>query len=187
MTSISNFHKDTEKIRLFVGIPIPETYKEPLKLFKARNNQYEDVRWIPFKNLHITLFFIGSVTTQEVNPIITSLSRISMHTNSFLLSFKSFEFAPTKKARMLWATFNDNQSFTELSNSIAKELAHLRKSDHPPLPHITLARSKSHLFSSYLQATKPLPFLPVKQLVLWQSITHATGAEYHPLASIDIG
>ena len=58
--------------RLFIAIPLPERTLNKLQKFQARQNQAA-INWLPRKNLHITVLFLGQVSSRKVSKVIYKL------------------------------------------------------------------------------------------------------------------
>lgn len=165
--------------RLFVGIPIPHDFSAELLAFQEENKFVQGINWVPEKNLHITLCFIGDYATEKIPELKNILSGISSKYISFQTEFEHFKFGPTfNKAYMLWATFKKNNQFTQLATDIEEAIlkTNIKKE---PLPHITLCRFKRiEKKDITLDFPVELNKINIKQFNLYESILKKSGAEY---------
>lgn len=164
--------------RLFIAIPLPESIR--IKLASSNTLlPHEDVRLTKPENLHITVLFIGSVPQEEMDQLENKLSPI-IDILPFQLQLK--EVIPVIRRGLLsmfWATFEESPDFKELALRTS-EITGVRL-DHPPLPHITLARvrhgRKVKGLSGQFPSLRHLRFM-VNSLGLWESRLTPDGPVY---------
>jgi RNA 2',3'-cyclic 3'-phosphodiesterase len=167
--------------RLFFALPIPIELRQKL-LSSSPRKHFHGIRFTPEENLHITVHFLGATEEEKLPEIILKAKEISQSTSSFNLKFDSFKtIFEKRKPVMIWAQFEENSSYENLSLKLREAIATDEK--RKPNPHATMARIKQ---------VKELPFgipksesfsFAVDELQLLESFTHADGAQYKVIAS----
>lgn len=131
-------------MRLFIGIPIPKELAEILSLIKY--NVHGNINWVPQKNFHITLKFLGEITEKKVEKIILMLKEIKF--NKFFIENGTYGFFPNKKyVKVFWMGVTPSESVFELHKLIEIRLSKFFKMEQDYIPHITLGRVKYADFS----------------------------------------
>lgn len=122
------------KKKLFIAINPPENVKRKLFLLKEKFFDLP-VKWTKEENIHITLFFIGSVLEKEEDKFTTILGNISKNSDAFNLTINNISYAPleSKRPRMIWANIQISDSLISLRKKIHKESNEFH-------PHLTLAK-----------------------------------------------
>lgn len=128
-------------MRLFVGVPIPQTIKqEVIKLQKELNG---GLNLVEPENLHFTLKFLGEV--KENKEIEEKLEFVAKKHKPFNVEVKRVgAFPNTKSIRVVWVGINENKEFVDLVKDVQKELDYIRKEDYNEIKiHLTVARVRS--------------------------------------------
>lgn len=180
--------------RLFLGISLNPSVLSFIKTFQERNAHLSNIKWIPEKNLHITVFFFGNIQVEAL-PNLNSFIQLTLkETPAFTLNFEKFTLAPSAKSpRMIWLRLHKNEAFRLLVQSIQKHFSKInpnlqqRKS---PIPHITLARVKSNTSSSFPGKKIVSSIVPekieVNALRLWKSDLNPKGAVYTEIQRFEL-
>jgi RNA 2',3'-cyclic 3'-phosphodiesterase len=166
--------------RLFIGIPLPEIFVKELSAFKNENQFVSGLRWVPERNLHITLCFIGDKEEHLIPEIEKQIETVIRNISSFTLDFENFQFGPfPKKAYMLWATFRNNEFFNNISSIFEKEILN-NNNPRKPKSHITLARFK-RINKEEVNLDFPIEIneVNVTEIYLYESELKESGAEYN--------
>jgi 2'-5' RNA ligase len=165
--------------RLFLGIRPDAAHYDVLQRFVDANSGLK-LRWVKSENWHLTCLFIGDVGVNEIPEFEQKISKILESFKPFQLTAERFTFMPASRPRMLWLRFQKHKDFSRLNLMLASAL--LDKSlDRQPIPHITLSRFKQAPKGHMLSVNLPETSFPVKELVLFESKLHPTGASYIPL------
>ncbi len=168
--------------RLFIAVPIPDNVKN---IITERYSGIQRVKWMDRENLHITLEFLGDISSDDYYKIIEVLKEISF--NSFNLSLKDIgTFSKRGKIGTVWVGLNDNTHLIELNSIIKNRLnragLHIKTGHYRP--HITIARLRkgcredeiisflkyNHNFSSHI--------FEVKNFKLYSSTIYPEGSRY---------
>ena len=178
--------------RLFIAIEIPADIKERMLALKT---QIPTARWLKSQQMHLTIRFIGEVSAQQTDEIISVLRDIA--SPGFDLSLNGAgRFPPQKKrgARILWLGVDADQQLADLHRKIESALEEIgfppeRK---PFKPHITLARLKADRTPTqavdFLQdnAAFNAGTFTVARFVLVKSTLSPQGAQYTNLAEYEL-
>lgn len=178
--------------RIFLAIEVSDEWKAAIHKFIAANKDV-NFRWIPEKNWHFTVLFIGDFPVDKLNSIFVFLEKCFTEIPAFEIDFDGFTYFPPDKPRMIWAKGKPNRQFENLESSAHKTLKHFCAKEHmeiqakpskKSIPHITLSRLKL--------LPKPLPKLQesdfllrpnlVKEIVLYESELKSSGSVYTKLA-----
>ena len=179
------------KKRLFLAIPLSEEIKNELDKYK-NETVLESIRWIPSKNLHITLYFLGDVKEEEIPELIDDVNSALLNTKSFSLIFEKMTFAPPNETpRMIWVQFKKHKNYDELCR-ILYNAAHKfsnRPTSKPDdskenIAHITIARFKKEQGTQGTNLKQPqITNLVVKSCHLMESKPNSDGSVYSTVAT----
>lgn len=104
-------------------------------------------RWVPEKNLHITLVFIGNIDDDEMFRVCKISKEAARSHEAIEVNLNRVCLAPPGKSpRMVWAMGEKNHEMTALKRDLEEKIFHspeisYREIDSRPFsPHITLAR-----------------------------------------------
>ncbi len=167
--------------RLFFAIPIPDLYKKEL-VHSFLQKSYPGIRWTKEEQLHITLHFLGPVDDEKIKELIPQAAAACQSFHSFNLQFNTFKaILHNRKPRMIWAQFEENQSFESLSHKLRDMFP--TGENRKPVPHATLARIKQLRSLPFeLPGIKAFSLL-VDKLHLWESHLNSSGSEYSSVSS----
>ncbi|MCD6332830.1 MAG: RNA 2',3'-cyclic phosphodiesterase [Bacteroidales bacterium] len=171
----------THVLRLFTGFSVEGKLLAFCKQFKDLNQNTKGWRWIPFKNLHVTSCFIGEVPGDQAAHISRVIQHIASETDTFELVVKEICLWPSKRARMIWILFEENELFTRLQHRLEKTL--LQKIEREKVyPHITLARNKLRIINTpVFPSSIPELKLPVERMILFESKRLQQGVNYQAI------
>jgi 2'-5' RNA ligase len=169
--------------RLFVAVTLPEPWQVAVDAWLATAPTLPEMRATAAAERHLTLQFLGNVAEADLVAVQGRLASALATEREFQLESDRVGYAPPDAPlqRMVWVFFQAHQQFSQLCERIGEAVWEFaRPSDHPPLPHLTLAR-----FRPTLPDTLPRldPFIapsgfPVRGCQLFQSTLTATGARH---------
>lgn len=177
-------------MRVFVAIDLPEGVRAALARAQAglhaacAHNQ--GIRWTRADGLHLTLKFLGEISTDQVQAVAEALEEIGPF-ESFTLEVKGFGFFPNARhPRVLWAGIESPPTLSELAVKVDAALANLDfpPEDRPFRPHLTLARFRTPRPEPGLEAaleklsSTSLGSFEVTEYFLFESRLRRSGAEY---------
>lgn len=173
------------RIRLFIGLPLAESVRNRLNkavLDLKKDMKDLDIRWVPWRNYHITLVFLGSLTAGDIPIIETIMAETVRDMPAFKVEIKNIRGFPNpNKPKLLVAEVSVNESLRDLQKRLTATLirAAYEVEDHKFRPHITVARLKKPVKFTLPpeQGQSPLNN-PVDLIHLYQSDTQPGGAVY---------
>jgi 2'-5' RNA ligase len=178
-------------MRAFIAIELPETIREALAREQARFRAVSsDARWTRPEGIHLTLKFLGEISTEQEAQVKEALGAIERF-EKFNVSVKGFGFFPdAKRPRVFWAGLDAPPGLARLSEQVEKALEPLGfpKEIRAFRPHLTLARFKIPRPQPKLTATlaasgaSDLGTFEVSEFFLWESRLSPAAAEYRKVA-----
>jgi 2'-5' RNA ligase len=183
-------------MRLFVAIDLNENVIQRLSSVqeKLRSGDF-DLKLVEPENLHLTLKFLGEVDENQNAHIEKLVSETVKEFHGFTLSFHGIGyFGNERYMRVIWAGVKEGgEQFVKLVQSLDKKLSFIRKDEHEPSPHLTIARVRSgrnreilvHEVSS-LSDVK-IGEVHVKEIKLKQSMLTPQGPIYSDVKVFPLG
>ncbi len=184
-------------MRLFFAVPISGEIKDmidrAISSFPVTDPPW---RWIPSRNYHLTLRFLGDTDEDKIHSLEESAARVASATGSFDISFGEFgAFPHFRRPRVIFFRVEEGkEQLAELAGEMEEEM---RKLGFEPerrkfRAHLTLARIKRSLPRAVkvkMESVAPLDST-VRQRVdhidLMQSILGRGGAEYSRLSRFEL-
>jgi len=189
-------------MRLFIAINLPENVKDTIEKItndskisiNQRVNQHKsaaEIRFLPKKNWHLTITFLGYQPPEAVGPILKSLEKTASCFNPLWINFESISYGPPgNSARMIWLagakeTSEDlNELKTELDKSLIENGVRFKLENRLFNAHLTLARFSNALGKMPDNLIAPLPLsFKAKGLDLMESRLKRSGAEYESISN----
>ncbi len=132
-------------LRLFIAIPLPSEIKTALKVAMEQLKQdWPFQKWVHPEDYHLTLKFIGDVSSASVSSLETKLGQIAARSMPFGLSIKGIgTFGSPQTPSVLWAGISGNmQVLQQLQTDVEQQAAELGYAPEARAyaPHVTLAR-----------------------------------------------
>ena len=153
-------------------------------------------RWIPSRNYHITLKFLGEVEEQSLPRLVDAASRAAKACSPFELSFERFGAFPSiSRPRVLfYAAGRGSEDLASLAGRVEDELVPLgfERERRRFRAHLTLARVRNRPPLEVQRILEAVPDLPgtalqrVERFVLMQSTLSRSGARYDELGSFNL-
>jgi 2'-5' RNA ligase len=144
-------------LRTFIAIDLPASVQESIEKQTVRLRQSlgsDLVRWVPSRNMHLTLKFLGNIAASHVDFLKQMLARAAESHAPFDLQIGGIgSFPNSKRVRVLWIGVHAPAELTSLQHAIEEGAARLgyEKEERPFSPHLTLGRVRQHLAPSDLQ------------------------------------
>ncbi len=175
--------------RAFLGLPVNPDLAE---LVHLAQREIPGVRWISPPNLHVTVIFLGSQTTELLAAIARSLHDVPCPRVETTVTGVSV-LPSERRPRVLALDLELTRATTHLVDRTRAAVGQhgVEMTTRPFRPHLTVARLKpstrTHLTTlrDLLQDTLAQPF-KCEQLNLYESMTRSTGAEYHVLHAFQL-
>jgi len=179
-----------DKKRLFVAIDLPDEVRSKLQdLQRALKPFARDAKWVNPAGIHLTIKFLGATDVDKIPALDESLNLIAKAHQPLAIHLMGCGFFPNlRRPNVLWAGVIA-PDLAMLQQSIEHETARLgfEKENRPFTPHLTLARFKNNkgLLPPAKETEKyagvELASFVANRFVLFDSILHRQGAEYHKL------
>lgn len=177
-------------IRLFVGL----TFESALtRKMEALGGGLPGARWVPARNLHLTLRFIGEVDQNHTEEIHGELCRVEAPLFALTLTGLGL-FGDHRRAHTLWLGVKRSEALTLLAGRV--EAAVVRAGQNPEprrfTPHISLARLKNAdptRLQAFMDAAPIFlaEAVPVIDFALFRSTLNPAGPEYDVLERYPLG
>ena len=135
-------------LRAFIALEIPVSIQDAIQqqtagLRKAANSSL--VRWVPAHNLHLTLKFLGDVSTSNLQFVTQMLTReASQHPGFSLQIGRLGSFPNSRRARVIWIGIHAPAELETLQRGIESAAARLgyEAEERSFSPHLTIGRVK---------------------------------------------
>ena len=177
--------------RVFIAIRIdPDIRLREIILDLKSGLPGERIRWVEPDNIHVTLAFLGDLSTVQINDVIRILEEVTSESPSFRLRIKGAGlFRGTRDPRIIWLGIEDSEPLDRVRDKVCKLLSgeKLYKDDRPFKAHITVGRVKSisdrkrlgELMSSHRDTEVKVQY--VNELIFFESILKTEGPVYRPI------
>ena len=174
-------------MRCFFAIQLNDEVKD--YLYKMMNQLKIDlkkhnlkIRFVPKKNLHITLMFLGEIKEGKLEEIKKIVREIKFNSFKFNI-YKLGVFPNEETVRVLYIGIKPEVDVLKLQKNIDESLLGVINKDHEFKAHITLARiGYSKQSYKLVQEIKKIDTKEIKQevnsFVLYKSELHKDGAKY---------
>ncbi len=185
--------RDGDALRAFVGVEVPRPVAEGIDAVIRRwAERLPGVRWSRPGDLHVTLAFLGDVSSAEAREVGERLARVAGSLPAFrAIVGKIGGFPSASRARVVWVGLEDPEgAWARSAAAIRAALADLDVSSAPVfVPHVTLGRLAR-------AASLPLPLpevgaavepFAVEACVLFSSSPSRAGRRYDPIARFELG
>lgn len=191
-----------DMIRTFVAIDLDEQVRAALRQAQdelKRAPVASLAKWVSPEGIHLTLKFLGDVSTERVGEIHQAIARGCRGFAPFRLSLSQAGFFPNaRRLRVIWVgVTGDVDTLQRLQQAVEAELNIL---GFPPegrsfQPHLTLARMRDYARPAEReQMAKRITALQVdtsasmvvRQVHLIRSDLRPTGAVYTPIAAVQL-
>ncbi|MBK5106855.1 MAG: RNA 2',3'-cyclic phosphodiesterase [Anaerolineales bacterium] len=187
-----------EVIRAFIAINLSPDVLErigqvALDLKKRMNSV--PIRWVPTENIHLTLKFLGNVSTANLELLKDILGNVASNHHECDISVGGIGVFPKPhNPRVIWVGMEVPQELFNLQREIEIETARMGYSrEHRPFsPHLTFGRVSRnastedvHIIAESLENYKVgfLGATRVRTVYLFRSDLKPEGAEYTPIYS----
>lgn len=179
-------------MRLFIAIELRDEVKEALAAAIAQlRPRSPDSKWVKAEKTHLTLCFLGHLEEPLLPKLEAAMQEVATRHRPFPLSFAGGgAFGGRARPRVLYVSVGGSADpLAALQADLVRAVSALGVvlEDRPYAPHLTLARARHPRGDAGLAecvealAGSELGGQRVTELVLFQSRTSPSGAEYQPL------
>ena len=186
-------------MRIFVALALPGEFKAVLAAkTEALRHKHPDFRWIPDRNLHITLAFLGEAGSAGLHFLVRTVKDIASGTNRIsVCSSRLLTLPKTKPANVLALGFDKgSDEIAHFADRIGAKLEtfgadvpysfRLRKS-RPFTSHLTIARKGRKPIMLSRRELMPIQIeTMVETVTVFQSELLREGAKYTALAEFHL-
>ncbi len=143
-------------IRAFIAIELPAQIRQQIghhtNLLQKKIGAC--VRWVPARNIHLTLKFLGEVTPKAIEQMQQAIQLEAERTSAFDISIGQIgTFPNVRQPRVIWVGVQAPPALEQLQHSIEACTSHL---GYPAegkkfSPHLTIGRVREHISQAELQ------------------------------------
>lgn len=180
-------------IRSFLAFELPQEIKSIVATTSGEMRKSPiDVRWVNVDNIHLTVVFLGSVPSEDLDSINKTVAGVCKRYDPFTIFLSGAGmFASRLNPRILWLGLaGDLDRMAHYRNALQKKLKPfgVKQEKRPFRPHLTIGRFRKgagtsphleELLAGYKDLTSPET--TVRELVLFRSDLKPGGAEYTKL------
>jgi len=133
-------------IRTFIAIELSEEVRQVVSSVLLRYQGLIPsgwVKWVPTKNLHLTLKFLGDTPITTIPSIQEKMDKLSETMPTFQFTAAAAGMFPSaRKPRVIWIGLDNKLTLTGLSKNLDDVLALLAiaREEKPFSPHLTIGR-----------------------------------------------
>lgn len=178
-------------IRAFLAIPLFEIFSEEIdRTLRPLRREIAGVKWVDPRQVHLTLHFFGSITSDEIERIDSSMKKIASLFAPFGLRMDRIGgFPDLEKPHIIWwGAEEKTRELILFQKALQNEIARLGfKIEAKPFhPHATIGRVQGKgvdlrpLLAKILLKS-PAPEKTADHFVLYQSHCLPEGARYEVL------
>lgn len=189
-------------LRVFIAIELSSEISQRLDQVSAelkKRMPVSAVRWVPARNIHLTLKFLGDVSSTHLESLQKMIQRACGNYAPFDISVGNLgAFPSVRRPRVIWVGITAAEALPALQQSIEMGASHL---DYPPedrpfSPHLTIGRLARNATPAELQQIGQvlsvynigfLGAMRVETVHLIRSELSPGGARYSRLYSASLG
>ena len=184
-----------QTIRAFIAFPLPEMIKIQISDIQERlKSDHLPVRWVRPENIHLTLKFLGEISTSSIDVITGAIRETVLGCRPLMLVTKGIGVFPgIKKPRVLWiGTSGDIKPLLKIQGSLESNLEKqgFAREKRPFKSHLTLGRFKGQIpiekLSGILRFYSDFSSEPfeARELILYRSELRPSGAIYTKIQTL---
>lgn len=133
-------------MRLFIAIELGKEVLEKISHIQQKLSSPDyGLKLVEQENLHLTLKFLGDVPEEQARKIESLIHESLESFRPFTLSLEGLGyFGLHGRISAIWIGVKEGrEEFVRLAKELDNRLAFVRKEEHGPSPHLTIARVKS--------------------------------------------
>ena len=182
--------------RTFIAIKINPKAKLLEAYTKLRNElKNEKIKWVDGDNFHVTLFFLGETSEEQISIVKGMLDKLITSHEAFEMNLQGLGvFKNIHKPRVLWAGIRNYEPLKEIKESLDHEMKDLgfTPDNREFKPHLTLARIKwiedknklEHLILEHQD--EDFQKTAIEQVIFYESTLKQTGPVYTPIGKFPL-
>ena len=184
-------------IRTFIAIELDASIQKALQNIQDQLKKAQcEVKWVKPENIHVTLKFLGDISSDQVELIEQILERTLAPFRSFPMEITHVgAFPKIENPHIIWVGTNPQQhTVKDMALFLEKqlEMAGFKKEDRDFAPHITIGRLKlSTNKPALVKAIKSVAIAPpllqlVQKITLFKSTLSSQGSIYEALRTVQL-
>lgn len=184
-------NKKPNKKRCFISINIPDEIAEKVQRVQEKLPEFRGKK-IEKENLHLTLKFLGEVSSEKIEEIKKVLREIKQ--KSFDLEVKDIGVFSPKFIKIIWLYLEGAEELQKKVDNVVSENFGEFEKEKRFMSHLTIARVKNieeQNKKNFLEILKSIEIpeisFPVKEFCLMSSELKPEGAEYMVLERFGLG
>jgi RNA 2',3'-cyclic 3'-phosphodiesterase len=184
-------------IRAFIAIDLPPPLREKLDavIGELQTVSSGAVRWVPAKNIHLTLKFLGDISPANLQVLSKILAVEAQNCPPFEMGVGGVGAFPNdRRPRVVWVGVKAPPVLENLQRNIESETRRLgyTPEERPFSPHLTIGRVTHNAKPQDIRQlsetlvnldTGNLGHINVDKIFLYRSDLYPSGAVYRPLFS----
>ncbi len=184
-------------LRAFIAIDIPPEIKQAISNQTAslRKESGHAVRWVAVESIHLTLKFLGEVSSVNLQLLTQAIQAECAQIAPFTVSVENLGCFPNpRRPRIIWIGLVVPSGLNRLQRQVETSAARLgyAPDDKPFSPHLTIGRVREQASPAELQALRSLleqttaaslGTFTVKEVHLYKSDLKPEGPVYTRLAT----
>ena len=176
-------------MRAFIATMVPEGIRKKITDFINKEKRKEQpIKWVNFENLHITLKFLGEISEEKKNEIITVLTETAKKFTPFQVGLEGIGcFPSSKNPRVLWiGVATGNEQLCNIANELEENLSQLGvKKEKRFHAHLTIGRIKKFCkVDDVLEKNIMFEPFTVHSITLFKSTLKPKGPIYEAIKTI---
>ncbi|MBN1166691.1 MAG: RNA 2',3'-cyclic phosphodiesterase [Methanospirillaceae archaeon] len=178
-----------EVVRAFIALPLPSEIQQQIALAgEELKRSRAQIRRVAPHLMHITLKFLGEISSDQTGQITAALQTISSH--PFRIEIGPIRGNKKRDPRVIWTVVSDEGQCRDLADQVDQLLEPLGflPEKRAFQPHITVARVREqHPDLNQIIASLPQTrfcFCTIDRCILFRSDLHQDGPVYSELAGV---
>jgi RNA 2',3'-cyclic 3'-phosphodiesterase len=182
--------------RTFVAVELSAAIHQALNdiMLTYKHYSLQAVHWVPVKNIHLTLRFLGDTTPQQIETVKQSTRVLAQQYSPFEINVEGSGVFPNfKHPRVIWVATKSPDSLFQLQAAIENNCRQIgfASETRPFSPHLTLGRVSPNAGNQEIEKLiKTLSEVKVghlgqckiERITFFKSDLNPSGAVYSPLA-----
>lgn len=185
-------------IRTFIALELSQSLRDRIDVLQRRLEPEvppRSVRWVPPRNIHVTLFFIGDMMPSRLPAVRGALNAVAKALPSVTFKVKGLgAFPNVRKPRVVWVGIEHSRNLVVLHSAVNEAMGNIgfKPETRPFSPHLTIARVGRRVKAETARGLGKvvgqakhdpgvLGSVTAQEIVLYQSTLKPTGAEYTAL------